>query len=582
VAFRARVAPLKPDREDWPYHSVKSLSLPVNALFGGDRRMEAENYLLSGYGIRAAIEDRKGWVRLHRYVDISLPSRTKGILVSPEYGTPFLAATQVFDVRPVPRKWLAPGRISHAASLFVNAGTILVTRSGTVGRATLAYTPHLETLISDDLLRVEARDKKHWGWIYAYLRSPTARAMMTSAQYGHMIKHLEVSHLNALPLPELSDPQLDYFTQQTKAILDLRERAHAATLEAEQRFADCLGPLPAHTSGETGFVVNAGDAFFGRQRRIDGWPHNPRVRAITEHLASRGRDVVTVSRCGYRVWVPGRYKRVPADEGVIFLDSSDLFEINPDLPKRYADCAFGDEYQGRVEKGWLLMASSGQTYGIVGGVVLANTYYEDKVLANHVIRIAPQAEPAVRPGYLLTALSHPVFGRPVMKSFAFGSSVPEIGPNNVSAFKVVRLEPNDEDYIADCAEQAAELRAQADLLETAIADEADSILSHFMAGDVMLPSHSAEKAGRGDDHVPDVAARHDSTDDYWDRQNTRRVFLIKKELHEELVPAEQDELNRLQAEMGEYLDAAHPLPFEELERRERYVDEAERRLRGLS
>ena len=46
------------------------------------------------------------------------PSRLKGIQVGPDFGTPFLAATQVFDIRPVPRKWLAIDQIDDAASLF--------------------------------------------------------------------------------------------------------------------------------------------------------------------------------------------------------------------------------------------------------------------------------------------------------------------------------------------------------------------------------------------------------------------------------------------------------------------------------
>lgn len=380
MAVRARLAPPKADRSDWPWHQTKTLSLPVSALFGGDRRMEAEAYLLSGYGLRAALEARPGCGPLGRHARVWQPSRLKGTQVSPNFGTPFLAATQVFDLRPIPRKWLALEQTEQASERYVKEGMILVTCSGSVGRSTLAYAPHLDTLISHDLLRVEAREEKYWGWLYAYLRTPTARAMMTSAQYGHIIKHLEVGHLSALPLPEMRDHILDHFTGRAHTILRLREEAHTAMVEAEGRFADCLGPLPVHSSGEAGFVVRAQDAFFGRQRRLDGWPHNPRVQAIQEHLAAHSHGMMTVSESGYRAWVPGRYKRVPADDGITFLDSSDLFEINPDAAKRYADCPFGDEYQGRVESGWLLMASSGQTYGIIGGAVLANSFMRGKSL----------------------------------------------------------------------------------------------------------------------------------------------------------------------------------------------------------
>jgi hypothetical protein len=168
--------------------------------------MEAETYLSSGFGIRLAIESKaKGWTRFSTLAKVWMPGRLKGIQVSRDYGTPFLAATQVFDIRPIPRKWLALSRTADAANRFVKPGMILVTCSGSVGRATLAYAPHENTLISHDLLRIEAIDKRDKGWLYAYLHAPQVRAITVGAHYGHIIKHLETSHLDALPIPTVDD-----------------------------------------------------------------------------------------------------------------------------------------------------------------------------------------------------------------------------------------------------------------------------------------------------------------------------------------------------------------------------------------
>lgn len=207
MAQRARLsAPHSEPRQEWPWHQVKWTSLSVNPLRSGDRRMEAESYLSGGYGLRLTIENRPvGWQRFENFASVTLPYRHKGIHVSPEDGTPFLAATQIFDIRPVPRKWLAIEKWDDASDLLTKPGDILVTRSGSVGRAVLATVSLNGVLISDDLLRVAPIDQLQWGWIYAYLRSPQARAMMTGAQYGHIIKHLETSHLNALPVPILND-----------------------------------------------------------------------------------------------------------------------------------------------------------------------------------------------------------------------------------------------------------------------------------------------------------------------------------------------------------------------------------------
>ena len=136
-----------------------------------------------------------------------------------------------------------------------------------------------------------------------------------------------------------------------------------------------------------------------------------------------------------------------------------------------------------MESGWLLVASSGQTYGIVGSAVLATGFYTDKVIANHVIRIAPRIEKRAPAGYVLTALTHPIFGRPLVKSYAFGSSVPEIAPEDIKRFPIVRLSRSEEAVIARLAEESADLRAKADILENKLTEEAEGILGRFIAGD---------------------------------------------------------------------------------------------------
>src|SRR4051812_8551029 len=85
--------------------------------------VEAENYLSLGYAIRLSIEQKSsGWVTLGSVADVVQPPRTKATLVAPEFGSPFLAATQVFDFRPIPRKWLAISQISHGTELYIERG----------------------------------------------------------------------------------------------------------------------------------------------------------------------------------------------------------------------------------------------------------------------------------------------------------------------------------------------------------------------------------------------------------------------------------------------------------------------------
>jgi hypothetical protein len=444
--------------------------------------MEAESYLSAGFGILTAIKAKpSGWTPFGLLAKVWTPGRLKGIQVGADVGTPFLAATQVFDVRPIPRKWLALERTADAASRFAHEGLILVTCSGAVGRPTVAYAAHAETLVSHDLLRVAPLNPRNTGWLYAYLHAPQVRAMATGAQYGHIIKHLEPAHLEAFPIPEIDDTHAADFRQRVDRIIALRNKGYRLTLEAESRLEAALGALKIKDRGERGFAVRAEPTIFAGRRRLDASVHVPAVAAIRRHLEKRGKGKVRLSDAGYDVWLPSRFRRIPAEDGIWMLDSADLTEVNPDRTKRIADGDFGDRYQGRVVAGWVLMARSGQTYGIIGTAILAGKELEGCVISDHVMRIKPAKDTKIRPGYLVTAMSHPTLGRPLVKSLAYGSSIPEIDVSDLAALEIVRLDPGIEADIAELAETSANARAEADILERAIAADAGAIIDRFLS-----------------------------------------------------------------------------------------------------
>src|SRR5207249_3777479 len=140
AAIRAQLTP------DEPGEPLSILGEPTwgvtqaSVLGKGERRLEAETYLSDGYGLRTAIEARPNGRRsLQELARVWQPNRLKGIVVPAGSGTPFLAAGQVFEARPMPRKWLSLAKTPKAAERFVQSGTILVSCSGNVGRVTIAH-----------------------------------------------------------------------------------------------------------------------------------------------------------------------------------------------------------------------------------------------------------------------------------------------------------------------------------------------------------------------------------------------------------------------------------------------------------
>ena len=445
--------------------------------------MEAENYLAGGYGIRLAMEARKsGWSPLANFARVWQPSRLKGIQVSPEFGTPFLAATQVFDLRPVPRKWLALERTQSSGERFVTSGTILVTCSGSVGRATLAHKPHEGILVSHDLLRLEPKQDIWWGWLYAYLRSPQARDMMSAAQYGHIIKHLETGHLDALPVPQLRERLLLDYDERVKLLLAKRNRVYELQRDAEELFEKAIGPVNMAENPESGFTVKASE-MFGQRRRLEGGFYSPAATAILKRFTDLNLSVEPLSGVTERVWWKTRFKRVFDDEGVPYMSADELFSLNPPITKRVlveqADNA--DEYF--VKAGWIVMACSGQVYGLNGSVALMTEKHERAFYSHDLIRIIPSLD-RIRSGYLFTALGHPKLGRPLVIRNAYGTSIPHLEPADVTSIPIVRLDKQLEDEIASCAEEAINLRAEADELENELAADAEAVIDRFISGDM--------------------------------------------------------------------------------------------------
>ncbi|APH71034.1 restriction endonuclease subunit S domain-containing protein [Aquibium oceanicum] len=404
----------------------------------------------------------------------------KGIQVSADYGTPFLAATQVFDVRPVPRKWLSLDRTSDHAQRLVTEGTILLTCSGSVGRATLADASIANTLISHDLLRIDVNDDAQRGWVYAYLRAPTVRAMMTSAQYGHMIKHLEIGHLNALPFIEIPEGSNLQFSRMARDVVKSRNRAHELVSAAEARFEAEIGTLPDLGDGTVGFSAPSRD-LFGSGRRLEAHYHNPIARSADRAVASSNRKLERLADLVEQVFIPGRFKHVYGPDGLPYLDSAQILEVAPDVEK-YVLSLQGERRAGYlVEAGTLMLPCSGQLHGIIGSVVLAGEWHENKVLTNHIMRITPKQKPSIRIGYLQAVLSHPKLGRPRVLRGAYGSSVPELSTVDIENLAVPRLSAIAETEIADAMEEAATLMAHANSVEDRIAEEAELIVRSFLS-----------------------------------------------------------------------------------------------------
>lgn len=443
------------------------VSLPMSVLARGERRLEAEAYLTGGHDLRGEIEASGAFTPLGEMADAWQPSRLKGILVGPEDGEPFLAATQVFDIRPTPRKWVAPSKTPDFAGRFVEAGWILVTCSGSVGDPMVTFAPHLGTVISHDLLRMRPRDPRDRGHLYTFLRSATGRLILRSSKYGSIVKHLEPEHVATVPVPTVPETLRDQLEARISEVFTLREKAFLLTQEAERLYGEQFAAVDTTIDRQT-YEVRAAQ-MFGARRRLDADYYNRDAAAIDDILGSHPLE--TLGALVEDIVLPNRFKRVfVTGGGTPYISSEQIYKVNPEITKRvvHGDKKPLDDYL--VREGSLLVARSGQTYGLFGSVILANKRHEGSVISEDIVRVVPKTGPgSARPGYLALALSHPTLGRPLVIRLAFGASIPHLAPKDLATVAVPRLGAV-EDAISDRMEEASLLRMRADEEEdTAVA-----------------------------------------------------------------------------------------------------------------
>lgn len=457
---------------DFPWGSV-----PLSVAYSGQRRLEARTYLTDGYGLRRLIEDGVSRnVPMSQLAAIWQPSRLKGYVVAPGNGLPFLSAGQSFEAQPRVRKWIAAPMVRDAADRYVDKTMMLLSCSGEVGRVTAVYDEHLDVLITHDLLRVVPNSAEDYGWIYAYMKTPIFYAIARSAQYGHMIKHLEPEHVRDMPIVLPHRPERDAVGRRIDQALELRRRGRQLMREAHELYEDQINPQRIEIDHSTWRRVPVSAVASGRRRleaqylRSDIAHIERLVGAAATNGLSRLRDVTKSVR------LENRFKRHFGDSGMPYRSASEIFDVNPPVTKRVHAGLIQDAERYFLKPGELVMARSGQVYGLLGRTYLVPPQLTGVFGSDDLIRIDPDPA-AIRAGYLQTVLSNEAYGRPLVVRYASGTSIPHLDPVDVREIPIPRFEDSIEAAIGALAARASATLVEADQLESEAVRRATDLIS---------------------------------------------------------------------------------------------------------
>jgi type I restriction enzyme S subunit len=139
---------------------------------------------------------------------ITLPTRFKRNYVeNKEYGMLLIGGKQITELAPSTEKYISITANSKQLQkeLRIKENTILITRSGTIGKTTLAPKYWENWIPSDHIIRINPISNELAGFIYLWLASEYGQALVKRHTYGAVIDEVEPLHLAQVPIPLLKD-----------------------------------------------------------------------------------------------------------------------------------------------------------------------------------------------------------------------------------------------------------------------------------------------------------------------------------------------------------------------------------------
>ncbi|MBQ6380310.1 MAG: restriction endonuclease subunit S [Clostridia bacterium] len=378
----------------------------------------------------------------------------------------FIGSSEMLDIYPQPIKFMVSNETTNA--LKVKNGTVLISRSGTIGNVTFVNKTLEKMFVSEHAMRLECGETP--GYVYTYLKSKTGKAIVCSNIYGAVVQQIEPEHLATVPIPDAPDDIKKRINDLIVKSYDLRDESNDLIDEATALLIKELNLPPIEEFEVNDFKKNAPVETFNVKLsdlsgRADASYHLPIVDAIIEHLKQNAEEVTTIgdSRISSDVVLPGRFKRVYVEEGHgrVLFGGKQLYELDPSN-KKYISSSKHDKRiveQLEISQNTTLITRS----GTIGKVAMVPEHWEHWVASEHIIRVVPANNEIA--GYINIYLASD-YGHQLITRFTYGSVVDEVDDNHIRQIPIPLLkDKNVQKQINDLALLANQKRYEAYCLE---------------------------------------------------------------------------------------------------------------------
>lgn len=344
---------------------------------------------------------------------IFIGNRVKRVYVkSDEAGVPFMSSSDILyaDVNKVKR--VSKKYTDSLEEMKLEAGWILISRSGTIGNCAYTNKQHAQKLASEDVIRISPNDILRKGYLYAYLASRYGHSLLTQGTFGAVIQHIEPEFVADIPIPVMPDVFQAQVDNNIQTAASLREDAADLLALAEKKLKDAAG-LEDLAEDDYDYFGPRNDkrevSCFTRNinqigtTTINAFNNSERIRNIQRRILANSRPIKDLIEGG-QTFSSGSLPsiEVKPGHGIMLINQKDIFDnivIGKYISSKNANL------DDLVEYGEILIASDG-TLGeneLFCRAIFANEDLEGSFISSHFLRM--KSNGVVPVGYLFAWLN---------------------------------------------------------------------------------------------------------------------------------------------------------------------------------
>lgn len=153
----------------------------------------------------------------------------------PTFGVPYITGGDVFQLAPTSDRFLM-SRVAQDNELAIKKGMFLIQEAGQLGGLvgkSVFVGDHLDGYaVSNNMVRVTARDERDAGYLFALLSTNAGVTLIAREAAGSSIPHMDATRIRSLSLPWPEAAQRHEISRTVVDAIDLRDRAAEAEDEA--------------------------------------------------------------------------------------------------------------------------------------------------------------------------------------------------------------------------------------------------------------------------------------------------------------------------------------------------------------